>query len=127
MTCGRQSAYPRDMTDIDCLFCRIVAGDVPSDRVAETDTVFAFRDIAPKAPTHVLVIPKVHVANVVEAATEMPEVLAEMAKVAQQIADDECGGQFRWIFNTGERAGQSVFHVHGHVIGDDDELGWQPA
>lgn len=114
------------MSSVDCLFCRIVAGEIPSEQVWETDTVFAFRDIAPKAPTHVLVIPKQHVANVVEAATEIPEVLAEMAQVAQQIADHECGGQFRWIFNTGERAGQSVFHVHGHVIGGDT-LEWNPA
>ena len=115
------------MTDVDCLFCRILAGDIPSERVAETDTVYAFRDIEPKAPTHVLVIPKQHVANVAEAAQQIPGVLADMALVAQQIADDECGGQFRWIFNTGERASQSVLHVHGHVIGTDGTLGWTPA
>jgi histidine triad (HIT) family protein len=115
------------MTDLDCLFCKIVAREIPSDSVAETDSVYAFRDIDPKAPTHVLVVPKAHTANVSTAATEMPEVLAEMALVAQQIADQECGGQFRWIFNTGERAGQTVFHLHAHVIGDDDELGWNPA
>lgn len=115
------------MSDVDCLFCKIIAGDVPSDAVVETDAVYAFRDIAPKASTHVLVIPKVHVANVAQAAQDIPEVLAQMAQVAQQVADQECGGQFRWIFNTGERAGQTVFHVHGHVIGEDDELGWNPA
>jgi histidine triad (HIT) family protein len=115
------------MTDVDCLFCRIAAREIPSDTVIETDTVYAFRDIAPKAPTHVLVIPKAHVANVAQAAAEMPEVLADMAQVAQQVADDECGGQFRWIFNTGERAGQSVFHVHGHVIGNEGQLEWNPA
>ena len=110
----------------DCLFCSIIAGDIPGDMVAETDRVVAFRDISPKAPVHVLVVPRTHVEDVAAAAREIPEVLAEMAEVAQRIADDECDGQFRWIFNTGERAGQSVFHVHGHVIGGG-ELGWDPA
>lgn len=115
------------MTDVDCLFCKIIAREIPSDTVAETDTVYAFRDIAPKASTHVLVVPKAHTANVASAAADMPHVIAEMALVAQQVADQECGGQFRWIFNTGERAGQTVFHLHGHVIGEKDELGWSPA
>ena len=110
----------------DCLFCSITAGDLPADVVLETDNVVAFRDISPQAPVHVLVIPRTHVENVVEAAREIPAVLAEMAEAAQRIADDECGGQFRWIFNTGAQAGQSVFHVHGHVIGGE-ELGWNPA
>ncbi|MFN3865202.1 MAG: histidine triad nucleotide-binding protein [Demequina sp.] len=110
----------------DCLFCTIIAGGIPGDIVLETDRVVAFRDIAPKAPVHVLVVPRTHVADVAAAAREIPEVLAEMAQVAQQVADAECGGQFRWIFNTGPRAGQSVFHVHGHVIGGG-ELEWNPA
>src|SRR5690554_3912786 len=110
----------------NCLFCSIAAGDVAADVVHETDNVVAFRDISPQAPVHVLVIPRKHLENVTEAAREMPEVLAEMADVAQQIADAESGGQFRWIFNTGAQAGQSVFHVHGHVIGGQ-ELGWNPA
>lgn len=110
----------------DCLFCSIVAGDIPGDIVKSTDRVVAFRDIAPKAPVHVLVVPRTHVENVAQAARDIPEELAEMATVAQQIADEECDGQFRLIFNTGERAGQSVFHVHGHVIGGA-ELGWEPA
>ncbi|MFW2514576.1 histidine triad nucleotide-binding protein [Demequina sp. SO4-13] len=110
----------------DCLFCKIIAGDVPGDMVLETDRVVAFRDIAPKAPVHVLVVPRTHVANVAQAAREVPDELAEMAQVAQRVADAECGGQFRLIFNTGSRAGQSVFHVHGHVIGGG-ELEWNPA
>ncbi len=115
------------MAENDCLFCNIVAGDIPSEAVAETDAVYAFRDIAPKAPTHVLVIPKKHVETVAHAAQAMPETLAEMAQVAQQVADAECGGQFRWVFNTGARAGQTVFHVHGHVIGSPEPLEWNPA
>lgn len=110
----------------NCLFCSIAAGSIPADVVLETDNVVAFRDISPQAPVHVLVIPRAHAENVTEAAREMPDVLAEMAAVAQQVADAECGGQFRWIFNTGAEAGQIVFHVHGHVIGGKP-LEWNPA
>lgn len=110
----------------DCLFCRIAAGDIPADIVARTDHVVAFRDIAPKAPVHVLVVPVTHVANVAQAAAEIPDVLAEMMTVAQQIADAETGGDFRLVFNTGSQAGQSVFHVHGHVLGGT-ELTWENA
>lgn len=101
----------------DCLFCRIVAGDIPATIVARTDTVVAFRDIAPKAPLHVLVVPTVHVANVTEAAATHPQVLADMVAVAQQIADAESEGDYRLVFNTGQKAGQTVFHAHGHVLG----------
>lgn len=114
------------MTDIDCLFCRIVARDLPADIVAETETVLAFRDNSPQAPVHVLVVPKSHSENVAELAGSEASVLADLATVAQGIADEECGGQYRLIFNTGVGAGQSVFHVHGHVIGGKD-LGWSPA
>lgn len=110
----------------NCLFCSIAAGDIPADVVLETDNVVAFRDISPQAPVHVLVIPRAHAENVTEAAREMPDVLAEMADVAQRVADAESDGQFRWIFNTGAQAGQSVFHVHGHVIGGK-QLEWNPA
>lgn len=110
----------------DCLFCRIAAGDIPADIVVRTDNVVAFRDIAPKAPVHVLVVPVTHVDNVAQAAAKIPEVLAEMVAVAQQIADAEMGGEFRLVFNTGPTAGQSVFHVHGHVLGGT-ELKWENA
>lgn len=107
----------------DCLFCRIVAGEIPAQIVVETDTVIAFRDIAPKAPVHVLVAPKLHAPNVAALAAASPQVLADMAAVAQQVADAECGGEFRWIFNTGAAAGQTVLHVHGHVM-NGGALGW---
>lgn len=110
----------------DCLFCRIAAGDIPADIVARTDNVIAFRDIAPNAPLHVLVVPVAHVANVSEAAEQIPEVLAEMVAVAQQVADAEAGGEFRLVFNTGPTAGQSVFHAHAHVLGGAD-LKWENA
>ena len=110
----------------DCLFCRIVSGEIPATIVAQTDAVIAFRDIAPKAPVHVLVVPRVHVANVTEVAAQMPEVLAEMVAVAQQVADAECGGEFRLVFNSGEAAGQTVFHAHAHVLGGK-RLEWGDA
>lgn len=110
----------------DCLFCRIIAGEIPGDFVLVNEHVVAFRDISPKAPVHVLVVPRLHAENVAEIAAKSPEVLAEMARAAQDIADAEAGGHFRWVFNTGERAGQTVFHVHGHVIAGG-ELGWNPA
>jgi len=108
----------------DCIFCAIVEGDIPADVVVRTENVIAFRDIAPKAPVHVIVTPTLHVPNVAALAAAAPQVLAEMALVAQQVADAECGGEFRWIFNTGARAGQTVFHVHGHVM-NSGSLGWE--
>ena len=108
----------------DCIFCRIIAGEIPADVVVETEHVLGFRDIAPKAPVHVLVVPKRHEPNVAALAAVAPELLAEMAAVAQQIADAECGGEFRWIFNTGAAAGQTVFHAHGHVM-NAGNLGWE--
>ena len=110
-----RAAYASDMSD--CLFCKIVAGDVPATIVAESPNVIAFRDIAPKAPLHVLVVPREHVDNVTSAAATMPEVLAEMVGLAQRVAREEADGSYRLVFNTGENAGQTVFHVHGHVLG----------
>jgi len=109
-----------------CLICAIIAGEIPGDFVLQEEHVVAFRDINPKAPVHVLVVPRVHVENVAELAATSPQILAAMATAAQRIADSETGGQFRWIFNTGENAGQTVFHVHGHVIGGG-VLSWDPA
>jgi histidine triad (HIT) family protein len=105
------------MTDTDCLFCRIIAGEIPSTMVTETETVVAFRDIAPEAPTHVLVVPREHLADVSDVAAASPQLLADMIAVAQRVADDECGGQFRLVFNVGPQAGQTVFHAHAHVLG----------
>jgi histidine triad (HIT) family protein len=114
------------MNDTDCVFCKIIAGDIPAEFEYESENVVAFKDIAPQAPTHILVTPRQHLADVTDLAAAAPDILVEMIDVAQRIADDECGGQFRLIFNTGPRAGQSVYHVHGHVIGGAD-LGWSPA
>ncbi|MBY8875170.1 histidine triad nucleotide-binding protein [Micromonospora sp. PLK6-60] len=103
----------------DCLFCRIVAGEIPATIVRETDRTVAFRDIDPKAPTHVLVIPKEHYADVATLALDDPglagEVLATAAAVAEEEGLDADG--FRLMFNTGANGGQEVFHVHAHLLG----------
>lgn len=110
----------------DCLFCGIVAGDVPADLVASNDRAVAFRDIAPQAPVHVLVVPRDHHADVAQLAAVDPTLLADVVALAHDVAQAEADGEFRLVFNTGATAGQSVFHVHAHVIGGT-ELGWSPA
>ena len=112
--------------DPDCLFCRMVSGDVAADEVVRTATVLAFRDISPKAPTHVLVVPTAHHRDVAALASADPGVLGEMAAVAADVARRECPGGWRWVFNTGADGGQSVSHVHGHVLGGR-RLTWPPG
>lgn len=100
------------------MFSRIIAGEIPADVVFDSDRVIAFRDIAPKAPVHIVVVPKTQqYRDVVELAAGDPGLLAEIVATAQQIADDHSDGQFRLVFNTGAAAGQTIFHVHAHVLG----------
>ena len=102
----------------DCLFCGIVAGEVPATIVHETDVTLAFRDIAPKAPTHVLVIPKAHHADIDALVDADPALAQRLVAEAAQIADAEgVGDAWRLVFNTGAGVGQTVFHVHAHVLG----------
>ena len=101
----------------DCLFCKIVAGAVPADVIHDSERVLAFRDIAPQAPVHALVVPKAHHGDVSTLAAADPALLAELVSVADAVATELADGQYRLIFNNGPRAGQSVFHVHAHVIG----------
>ncbi|MFG2168409.1 histidine triad nucleotide-binding protein [Micromonospora chersina] len=103
----------------DCLFCRIVAGEIPATVVRETATTLAFRDIDPKAPTHVLVIPKEHYADVVTLAEGDPGLAAELLGTAAVVAEEEglTVDGFRLMFNTGPYGGQEVFHVHAHLLG----------
>lgn len=110
----------------DCLFCRIVAGEIPSDVVAETETAFAFRDLSPQAPLHVLVVPRTHVANAAELADIEPATVSELVRVARQVAADEGHDSYRMVFNTGEEAGQSVFHAHLHVLAGRPQA-WPPG
>lgn len=106
------------MSNSPSIFSRIIAREIPADIVLESDTLIAIRDIAPKAPVHILVIPKTEeFSNVAELAAGDSGLLAELVAAAQQVADEHCGGQYRLIFNTGENAGQTVFHVHAHVLG----------
>ncbi|MEV8369338.1 histidine triad nucleotide-binding protein [Microbacterium sp. NPDC064584] len=99
------------------VFTRILNGEIPADIVAETENVFAIRDIAPQAPVHMLVIPKTaQYRNVVELATGDPALLAELVGLANAVAADQTDGDFRLVFNTGAGAGQTVFHVHAHVL-----------
>lgn len=106
------------------IFSRIIAHDIPADVVFETDTIIAFRDIAPKAPVHLLVVPKTErFADVVELAAGDPALLAEIVAVANRLATEYSDGQFRLIFNTGASSGQTIFHVHAHVLGGTLEEG----
>ncbi|QGN56963.1 HIT domain-containing protein [Nostocoides sp. HKS02] len=115
-------------TDPHCLFCRIVAGEIPATVVREDEHTVAFRDLEPQAPTHVLVIPRRHVPNVAALAEEAPdEVVAlvdAVAAVARAEGVDE--GGYRLVFNTGAQAHQTVFHAHAHVLGGRP-MAWPPG
>ena len=106
------------------VFERIVAREIPADVVFEDDAVIAFRDIAPRAPVHLLVVPKTAAyANVGELAAGDPALLAHVVATAERLAEEYAGGDFRLVFNTGADAGQTVFHVHAHVLGDPGGTG----
>lgn len=108
-----------------CLFCGIVAGDIPATLVHESDGAVAFADVAPKAPTHVLVIPRKHLSDIGELATDpgaAAAVVAEIAAVARKLQLES----YRTVFNTGQGAGQTVFHVHAHLLAGRD-LTWPPG
>lgn len=108
----------------DTIFGKIVSGEIPVEKLAETDRVIAFPDIAPQAPVHILVIPKTaEYANVTELAAGDPGLLAEMVDVAQRLAAEHSNGDFRLIFNNGASAGQTVFHVHAHLLAGGLEEG----
>ena len=101
-----------------CIFCKIVNGEIPSTKVYEDDVVFAFRDIAPQAPTHILVIPKAHIGSVAEVTSENSGVVAHIFEVIPKIAEAEgLTGGYRVVSNCGEDAGQSVHHLHFHILG----------
>jgi histidine triad (HIT) family protein len=115
------------MTDESCIFCRIVAGDVPADTVAETDEALAFRDLSPQAPVHLLVIPKSHAPTLSELAETNPQQAAAVLTLARQVAQQEgVGDGYRLVANNGAGAQQSVFHAHVHVLGGR-EFTWPPG
>jgi len=113
---------------VDCLFCRMVAGEVPATVVHDDEQTFAFRDINPQAPTHVLVIPKAHHPDIGALAAADDGLLGALHRAAAAVADREglAADGWRLVFNTGAGAGQSVFHVHGHVLGGR-KFGWPPG
>lgn len=114
-------------TDQDCLFCKIVAGDIPADVVHENGTTLAFRDIEPQAPTHVLVIPRNHYSNAAALAHDEPGTAVDLLKVADAVAKQEgLDDGYRLVFNTGAGANQLVFHVHLHVLGGR-QMSWPPG
>jgi len=111
----------------DCLFCRIVAGEISATRVLDTERVLAFRDINPQAPVHVVVIPKEHHVDVSALATSDPGLAGELLATVAQVAREEgLVDGFRVVFNTGQDGGQTVFHVHAHLLGGRG-LGWPPG
>ena len=119
--------YGKDVSlDPTCLFCKIIEGDIPADIVFRNETVVAFNDIAPQAPTHVLIIPTLHVENGGELAKSSPTITAELFKVAEQISNERGLSGYRTVFNTGADAGQSVFHAHMHLLGGR-ALAWPPG
>lgn len=112
----------------DCLFCRILAGEIPSNEVLSTDTTYAFRDIDPQAPTHVLVIPRQHVQDAAALTADHGGLLADLFTTAQAVARAEGvdGTGYRLVFNVGDDANNSVPHLHLHVVGGR-RLGWPPG
>lgn len=113
--------------DPECIFCRIVAGEIPAEKVHESATTFAFRDLTPQAPTHVLVIPRSHYPNAGALAEGEPATTAHLFDAAREIAAAEgLGNGYRLVLNTGADAHQTVFHVHMHLLGGR-AMGWPPG
>lgn len=110
----------------ECLFCKIAAGEIPSNKVYEDDICYAFYDIDPKAPVHFLVIPKAHIASVSAVDEENCAVVGHIFQVISQLAKELNLESYRVVSNIGEQAGQSVFHLHFHVLSGRD-MTWPPG
>lgn len=111
---------------MNCLFCKIIAGEIPAQPKFQDDQIIAFSDINPQAPVHLLIVPKIHVENVAELAAESPIALSAVFAAADQLAKSEGLTGYRTVFNTGADAGQSVFHAHLHLLGGR-ALAWPPG
>ena len=109
----------------DCLFCKIIKGDIPSDKIYEDDTVYAFSDISPTAPCHVLIIPKKHIATLNDITEEDNDIIGHIFNVAKKIAKEKGFSEdgYRVVSNCNAAAGQTVFHIHFHLLGGR-EFGW---
>jgi len=112
----------------DCIFCKIISGDIPGDIVYQNDDVLAFRDLTPQAPTHILVIPKRHISTVNDMQSEDAELVGKMFLAAKQVAKDEgiAEAGYRSVMNCNAGAGQTVFHIHLHVLGGRG-MTWPPG
>ena len=115
-------------TDADCLFCKIVVREIPADIVHESDAILAFRDIQPKAPTHILLIPKEHFASIAEVGEQHADLLGELMRAAAHLAKAEGIDRSGWrlVTNVGPDAGQSVAHLHFHLLGGR-KMAWPPG
>jgi histidine triad (HIT) family protein len=116
------------MTMADCLFCKIAGGEIPADKVKEADDWIAFRDINPQAPTHILIIPREHIATLNDAGPGNEALLGKLLLAARQIAAEEgiAESGYRAVVNCNADAGQAVFHIHMHLLGGR-EMGWPPG
>ena len=116
------------MSDPDCLFCKIIAGDIPADIIYESDTAIAFRDINPRAPTHVLIVPREHIATINDINPEQEAIVGSLFSAARAIAAQEgvSDDGYRAVMNCNAAAGQTVFHLHLHLLGGRI-LGWPPG
>jgi len=100
---------------LDCIFCKITSGVIPTNFVAESQHAVAFKDISPRQPVHILVVPKEHYTDVADLTDKNPEVLSDLMQLVAKVAKDKTIGSFRLTFNTGAAAGQTVFHAHAHI------------
>ena len=117
----------RDPTyQADCLFCRVAAGEIPSDRVFENESVVVFRDINPQAPTHVLAISRRHIASAADLTDADGDLLTALFSAMRHVAEDGGLGGYRIVTNVGEESGQSVFHLHFHLLGGR-RMTWPPG
>ncbi len=112
--------------ETNCLFCKFITGEIPVDLIRNTSELIAFRDIAPQAPTHILLVPKIHLENGAELAAAAPLTLAALHSAAAELAAAEQLDGYRLVFNTGASAGQSVFHAHLHLLGGRS-FAWPPG
>jgi histidine triad (HIT) family protein len=116
------------MSENDCMFCRIIAGEIPSTKVYEDATAYAFRDINPQAPTHVLIISKEHIESLNDASQSDEMLLGHLVRLAPKIANHEgiAENGYRTVINTGAESGQTVFHLHIHLLGGRP-MAWPPG
>jgi len=112
----------------NCLFCKIISGEIPSQKVYEDENCFAFKDVSPKAPIHILLVPKIHVANIHSISDENGNIAANLFSAISKIVKEQNLAQdgYRLVTNCGENGGQTVFHLHIHILGGA-KMGWNPA